>query len=297
MNTFRHVLLCISVIPNLLIGLLTDEQKQSYQQNGYLVISDFFSNEACDTLRHRAAELVNDFDPSSTSSVFASSDKQIIDSYFLGSASNISFFFEKDVWSADGSLRLPKEYCINKIGHAQHDLDPIFSAFSRDPKLEELTHDLGINNPLLIQSMYIFKQPYIGGEVSCHQDSTFLLAEPDTIIGYWIALEDATIENGCLWAIPGRHKQGLKSMFISDGISHHEFVTLDPTPWDEENKVPLEVKKGSLIVLHGYVPHMSFANTSPKSRHAYTLHVMDASSHYSELNWLKRPQNFPFRGF
>ena len=55
--------------------------------------------------------------------------------------------------------------------------------------------------------MYIFKQPNIGGEVTCHQDSTFLYTEPIDIVGLWFALEDATIENGCLWAIPGGHRQ------------------------------------------------------------------------------------------
>src|SRR5678816_2279691 len=63
----------------------------------------------------------------------------------------------------------------------------------------------------LVQSMYIFKQPNIGGEVTCHQDSTFLYTEPVEIAGLWFALEDATIENGCLWAIPGGQRNGIKS--------------------------------------------------------------------------------------
>ncbi len=70
--------------------------------------------------------------------------------------------------------------------------------------------ELGIERPLLLQGMYIFKQPRIGGEVTCHQDSTFLYTEPQNIIGLWFALEDATVENGCLWAIPGGHKLGLE---------------------------------------------------------------------------------------
>ena len=42
--------------------------------------------------------------------------------------------------------------------------------------------------------MYIFKQPKIGGEVVCHQDSTFLYTEPESAVGFWVAIEDATIE-------------------------------------------------------------------------------------------------------
>jgi phytanoyl-CoA hydroxylase len=52
--------------------------------------------------------------------------------------------------------------------------------------------------------MYIFKQPFIGGEIDCHQDSTFLYTDPLSCIGFWFALEDATVDNGCLYAIPGR---------------------------------------------------------------------------------------------
>lgn len=50
------------------------------------------------------------------------------------------------------------------------------------------------------------QQPGIGGEVVPHQDNTFLYTDPPTCTGMWLALEDATIKNGCLWAIPGSHK-------------------------------------------------------------------------------------------
>ena len=65
---------------------------------------------------------------------------------------------------------------------------------------------IGFAEPLLLQSMYIFKQPRIGGEVSCHQDSTFLHTEPLSCVGFWLALEDATEKNGCMWAEPGGHR-------------------------------------------------------------------------------------------
>jgi phytanoyl-CoA hydroxylase len=57
------------------------------------------------------------------------------------------------------------------------------------------------------------------------------------------------------------------------------------------------VKKGTLIVLHGLLPHLSRENRSPKSRRAYTLHVIDGSSDYPEVNWLQRSAELPLRGF
>ena len=79
--------------------------------------------------------------------------------------------------------------------------------------------------------MYIFKPPEIGGEVLCHQDATYLHTEPASVVGLWFALEDATCENGCLWALPGGHKQGLKSRFRRDGEVGLTLDVTDDTPW------------------------------------------------------------------
>jgi len=145
--------------------------------------------------------------------------------------------------------------------------------------------------------MYIFKQPRIGGEVSCHQDATFLYTEPLRVIGLWFALEDASVENGCLWAIPGGHRLGLKSRFVRADGGGTRFEVFDEAQWPEENLTPLEVEKGSLIVLHPLLPHLSRENRSAKSRHAYTLHVIDAAAHYPKENWLQRSPEMPLKGF
>ena len=126
-------------------------------------------------------------------------------------------------------FRQSKEQSINKVGHALHDLDPVFDEFSRQPALKELAQALGLAEPKLLQSMYIFKQPRIGGEVICHQDATFLYTEPLSVTGFWFALEDATKENGCLWAEPGGHQGPLRSRFVRKN-GGTQMLELDPTP-------------------------------------------------------------------
>ena len=277
---------------------LTTKQLEGYQKDGFLVIPDFVSATDCDRLRARAEQLVQEFDPRGITSIFSTREQsRLTDQYFFESANDIRFFFEEDAFNSDGLLKQEKEKSINKIGHALHELDPEFSSFSRAPAIRKLVDDLAIKNPLLIQSMYIFKQPRIGGEVVCHQDSTFLYTEPFVIAGLWFALEDSTLENGCLWAIPGGHKLGLKSRWMRDGTGGMKFEVFDSKPWDEDKLVPLEVNKGSLILLHGLLPHKSLANRSARSRHAYTLHVISADSTYPQTNWLQRPSNDPPRGF
>jgi phytanoyl-CoA hydroxylase len=276
---------------------LTSQQLFDYERDGFLVLPDFVKEAACGDLRARAENLVHDFDPRGVASIFSTHEQnRLANDYFLESAARIHFFFEEDAFEPDGTLKQGKEQSINKIGHALHDLDPVFNEFSRTPELQQLAADLGLADPLLLQSMYIFKQPRIGGEVGCHQDSTFLYTEPQNIVGLWFALEHATIENACLWAIPGGHRLGLKQRWRR-GMEGMHFETYNSEPWPEEQLVPLEVKKGSLILLHGLLPHKSLANRSPRSRHAYTLHLIDANSSYDADNWLQRPATMPLQGF
>jgi len=271
---------------------------QQYEGEGFLVLPDFVSHAACDRLKARAEELMRDFDPSGVVSIFSTREQaRVSDDYFLESGDKIRFFFEENAFNSDGTLRQSKEQSINKIGHALHDLDPVFDEFSRTNEIRQLVSELGIDDPLLLQSMYIFKQSRIGGEVSCHQDATFLYTEPLKLVGLWFALEEATIENGCLWAIPYGHKLGLKSKFLRAEGGGTRFEAIDSSPWPEDNLQPLEVEKGTLIVLHPLLPHLSRENRSAKSRHAYTLHVIDAAAYYPESNWLQRSAEMPLRGF
>src|SRR6185503_1523631 len=285
------------IVPALNLMSISRQQIAEYQNQGFLVLERFASGEECDRLRARAAEMVQEFDPAEVVSIFSTHEQnRTTDDYFLTSGDKIRFFFEENAFNTDGTLKYDKEKSINKIGHALHDLDPVFERFSRSEKIKDIATAIGMKNPLLLQSMYIFKQPNIGGEVTCHQDSTFLYTDPIDIVGLWFALEDATIENGCLWAIPGGYRSGLKSRWVrsEEGM---KFDVFDTEPWPEDQLVPLEVSKGSLILLNGLLPHRSFENRSPRSRHAYTLHLIGAEANYPADNWLQRSPTMPLRGF
>ena len=278
--------------------MISGEQVRHFEREGFLVLEDFVESLECDLLREHAETLVRRFDPSGLASIFSTHEQsRTTDDYFLTSGDKIRFFFEEHAFNTDGTLKQTKEGSINKIGHALHDLDPTFDRFSRSQKIRDLVADLRIEDPLLLQSMYIFKQPNIGGEVTCHQDSTFLYTEPQNIIGLWFALEDATVDNGCLWAIPGGHQHGLKSRWIRSSAGGMQFEIYDYKSWPEDKLVPFEVRKGTLIMLHGLLPHRSLENKSRQSRHAYTLHVISGKSVYPADNWLQRAKEIPLRGF
>ena len=139
--------------------MLTAEQRESFDRDGFLAIEDAVTPEACATLIGRAEELVDAFEPATVSVFSTKNQSKTTDEYFLSSGGEVRFFFEEEAFDDDGELRQPKALSINKIGHAEHDVDPVFSAFSRQPAFAEIAADLGFADPLLLQSMYIFKQP------------------------------------------------------------------------------------------------------------------------------------------
>jgi len=279
---------------------LTDTQIRAFRSDGFLVVPNFVSDDRCLQLRERAMALAEKHVPSpEEATVFTADGKpqHTSDDYFLTSGEQIRCFFEKDAFDAHGNLRAEPHLALNKLGHAMHDLDPVFDSFSRTSELADVASDIGMRDPLLLQSMYIFKQPHIGGEVTCHTDHTYLWTEPQSVVGFWFAIDDATNENGCMWAVPGGHRLPVRSRSrLNDSRTATVMDVLDPEPYPLDNLQCLEAKRGTLVLLDGAVPHLSAANTSDKPRHAYTIHAIDGAASYLDDNWLQRP-TLPLRGF
>lgn len=282
-------------------GVLSDTQIADFHRDGFVVVEGFASTAACAALRQRALEIVDAFEPTAKRTVFTTDQQErVSNDEFLRSGSTTWCFFEQGAIDDGGEIVGDKRLAINKIGHAMHDLDPVFEAFTYTPELAAAANAIGMRDPLAVQSMYIFKQPMIGGEVGCHQDATFLWTDPITVTGFWFAIEDATLDNGCLWAKPGGHTEPLRQRFERAGSTDDDgsrFTVLDgsPLPSPGDGLVPLEVPAGTLVILHGLLPHWSDVNRSPRSRHAYTLHCIEADVEWPAFNWLQRPAELPFR--
>ncbi|NWU81457.1 PHYD1 protein, partial [Onychorhynchus coronatus] len=269
-----------------------------FHRDGFLVLERFFSTEECDSMRSQIQGIIEGMEvPPHCRTEFSTREEEQLQAqgssdYFLTSGDKIRFFFEKGVLDKKGNFLIPKEKSISKIGHALHAHDPVFKQITHSSKVQELGRKLGLERPVVVQSMYIFKvqpaQPSLLA-VTPHQDATFLHTEPlGRILGFWIALEDATQENGCLWFIPGSHTNGITRRMVrapSGASTCVEFVGSEPA-YDDSQFIPLPVKKGGLILIHGEVVHKSELNSSESSRHAFTFHVMEAKgTSWSKENW------------
>ncbi|KAL8965907.1 MAG: hypothetical protein Q9183_003622, partial [Haloplaca sp. 2 TL-2023] len=158
-------------------------------------------------------------------------------------------------------------------------MDP-FKAFTQSAFHRAIVRSLGYKDPRITQSQLIAKLAGIGGEVVPHQDGCVSFTDPPSAITFWYALEDTTIENGCLCVAPGSHlTEPLRQKLVKDKKGQPTFVDLRSPVWakeavdksdaaagkDHEYK-PLEVKKGTLILFDGNLLHKSGINKSEKNR-------------------------------
>jgi len=279
--------------------MLSREELEKFDKDGYLVIKNFLSLAECAKLMNECGEMIN------KNNFVEEVKKQTVaintdNTYFITSNDKIRPFLEKKAVEMIEQSKNTNEdvgdKIFNKIGHALHALNPVFEEVTFSDRVKDLFRSLKYENPIVCQSMYIFKQPFIGDEVHAHQDGSYLYVEPLKLAGIWIALEDGTLENGCLSFIPGSHKtHGLLTRFIrnpnKEEFAKGKFLMYtNETPKHDANAFVAEpVKAGDAILIHGTVIHKSEKNLSPKSRHVYTFHVYDRAKNaeWAKENWIE----------
>lgn len=209
---------------------------REFHASGCGVVREFASAEEMARMKAAALDIAERWD-GRTTTVFrtdaAQTSAQGSDDYFISSAREVRCFWEADAEKEkkeSGDLTLRQ---INKIGHGLHVSEPVFRDYAHSSKVRTLVRALGLQDPVLPQSMYILKNPVVGGEVTAHQDSSFLFTTPKpTCLGLWLALDDVTMDNGNLWVRRGSHTEPVRRHFQrragKDGVVRMQFEQLVP---------------------------------------------------------------------
>ncbi|MFE7213490.1 phytanoyl-CoA dioxygenase family protein [Streptomyces sp. NPDC057611] len=163
--------------------------------------------------------------------------------------------------------------------HFPHKISPFLLHLARLPAaVDVLTTVIGPNVKMM-QSMLFIKSAGRPGQ-AWHQDETFIPTRDRSLTAIWIALDDATVENGCLWVIPGSHRPGV--LYPARDQDDARFDCTQEAygfAYHEEHAVPVEVPAGAAVVFNGYLLHRSLPNTGRHGmRRALVHHYMSAES-------------------
>ena len=282
-----------------------------------------------------------------------SNELQGSNDYFLESACRVHFFAESHAMDPNNPQQLKPEFllkptttstsnndkqqqqqhihkskkleALNKAGHGLHMIPGPFQTYATSDKVKELVAELGWRDPVIPQSMYICKNANIGGTVHSHQDSTFLFTEPyQSCLGLWLALDDATLDNGCLWVRPQSHWEEVRRQFVRNvvhfgtdaieaqtNVGHGDLnapkmifqhLQDDPLPisWEgglpvgseppcqgllDAGFIPIECKAGDVLAFPGTLDHLSLPNFSNSQRHTFQLHLVEGPA--EGITWSK----------
>jgi ectoine hydroxylase-related dioxygenase (phytanoyl-CoA dioxygenase family) len=238
--------------------LLTDAQIQFFVENGYLVVPNLIDTAEVEELRQDTVRIARGHYP-------CESIPPVVETQ-----------------SDDAVLRTI--LCI----HQPHYISPVMEKYVQHPKICGILSQITAahlpywdGSVKCMQSMLFVKPPEFQGQ-AWHQDEIYIPTRDRSLIGAWIALDDATIANGCLWVIPGSHRPGyLYPQRAHDNADEFDFAP-ESFGFDESAAVPVEVPTGSLVFFNGYLLHRSHRNRSEVYRRVLVNHYMNA---WSLLPW------------
>ena len=232
---------------------LNNEQKNSFEENGYLIVRNLLTEEELEKLRTRA-------------NLIASGEAAHVPTQWI---------------QQEPAVRRGKVVTTSNIDAVRKlwslvPYDEVMRAHATNPKVVDAIIDLLGPDIKLYGDQLFMKPPKHGSRKAYHQDSnSWKLFIPYNLVSCWAALDDATVENGCLWVIPGSHKWGLISREREQEIEHQ---TLSGEL--EENEVSVELKAGDCSFHHSLLLHSSHANRSSNRRRGYATHYMSAKTKY-----------------
>ncbi|MBA2941415.1 phytanoyl-CoA dioxygenase family protein [Paenibacillus sp. CGMCC 1.16610] len=209
---------------------ITSEQMKHYQEQGYIIFENLFSGEEMDRIRG----IIDGFDEASEKALRAKGKE------FISRSGQINFTANLNFLSAE------------------------LQQFIADQRFVDITTTILGPDIKLYWDQSVYKRPEASKDFPWHQDNGYVPTEPIHYVTCWLALEDATVDNGCIWVQPGTHL---------DGFVEHVKTDLGWVCYfGEETGIPVELKKGSLVAFHSLLFHRSTPNLSKtQTRKGYVV--------------------------
>jgi phytanoyl-CoA hydroxylase len=228
-------------------GIISKENIAFYAVYGYLVAPGLLSNDETIELKHETAAIFR-------------GERGYVDGMIA---------VEKDETDSD----VLKKYVAI---HFPHKISTLIRTYLFHQKIIDVLTNIISPNVKCMQSMLFVKGPGKAGQ-SWHQDEFYIPTRDRSLTGVWIAIDDATIDNGCLWIIPGRPGHMMPRV-QNDSKEYADVDTIDVSQYSAE-QMPVEVEKGSVVFFNGYTLHSSRRNkTTDCFRMALVNHYMSAES-------------------
>lgn len=229
---------------------LTPAQRTQYERDGYLAFPNLLTQDEVDSARDALSALIR------------------ANAAAPGKLGRLLVQFEAGVQtdSAD-ELRVRKLMWFCEVS-------PFLGSLAHEhPGIRGIIESLLGVNPILFQDMALIKPPFIGSEKPWHQDNAYFPVLPlADVVGVWIALDDATVANGCMHVLPGEHKIGPRR-------HHHDRdCEIVPDRLDASRAIPVELPAGGAIFFAGMLPHQTPPNQTPDRRRALQFHYRSATS-------------------
>jgi phytanoyl-CoA hydroxylase len=228
---------------------LGEEARRFYQENGFLVLEDALGDDEIAALNAEAAQICR------------------------GERGDVRGITPAEPGESDDEV-LRRYLCI----HFPHKISAEMREALAHPSITEVLTGVIGPNVKCMQSMLFIKASGKPGQ-AWHQDEFFIPTRDRSLAGAWIAMDDATVENGCLWVIPGSHRHGVIWPQHQHNDRRFDCTGEAEFPYTNDDAVPVEVRRGSVVFFNGYLLHRSLPNRAAGGyRRALVNHYMSASS-------------------
>jgi ectoine hydroxylase-related dioxygenase (phytanoyl-CoA dioxygenase family) len=235
---------------------ITDEQFEQYQSEGYVVVEEALDGETVDQVKGRLREYTHgDREPTFQSQI------------------------EPAVERGDITVEEEGDAVRKFEGLSMVETDDVFRSIADEETVVDTAAQLLGPNLKLLRSAAMFKPPEVGSEKQFHQDAAYYPIQPMDHVTVWIALDEATTENGCMNVVPGAHTDGLLG---HEAVEYDTDIVIADRDFTKEDAVSVPMEPGDALFSHCLVPHFTAPNTTENWRRALIMSYMDARSRFTK---------------